>query len=286
MWVDSVAAIVVAILVLFVSYRLGRRTIDALMDRVPEGMYEEVLRTVRDVEGVEDVRSIRMRPSGPKVFVDTTVAIRRTTPFQLAHGIMDKVEKAIHDRHTNVDVIVHAEPFESSDETIADKIRMIVVRKGIRPPHNLEVHDRDGRLHVEFDVEYAAGLPFVEAHKMADEVEADIRRELPSVKHVTVHLEEYLPGQNEVVPRAEDDTLHREILNFLGSQEDVRAYSDVQVLCGEDLCTLTLTCVFDRSLTLAEVHRQVSQLEIRLYDRFSDIRKVTVHAEPAPERPE
>jgi len=38
-WVDAVAGILVALLVLFVSYRLVRRTIDALMDRVPGGMY-------------------------------------------------------------------------------------------------------------------------------------------------------------------------------------------------------------------------------------------------------
>ena len=35
---DAVAAIGVALLVLFVSYRLGRRTIDALMDRVPHNL--------------------------------------------------------------------------------------------------------------------------------------------------------------------------------------------------------------------------------------------------------
>jgi cation diffusion facilitator family transporter len=282
-WLDAVAAILVAILVLFVSYRLGRRTIDALMDRVPEGLYEEILGVVREVEGVEDVRSIRIRPSGAEVFVDTTVAIRRTTPFQQAHLIMDNVEQAIRDRHQGVDVVVHAEPFESSDETIGDKIRMIVVGKGLRPPHNLEVHDEDGSLHVEFDVEYTAGLSFVEAHAIADKVEADIQRELPSVKHVTVHLEEYLPDQKEVAPRADSDSLLREIQVFLASQPDVLSFSDVKVMRGEDFCTVALTCAFRRSLTLAEVHRQVSQLENRMYEQFPEIRKVAVHAEPAPD---
>ena len=143
-WLDAVAALIVALLVLFVSYRLGRRTVDALMDRVPEGLYEQVVEAVEGVEGVEEVRSIRIRPSGAKIFVDTTVAVRRTTPFQQAHAIMDAVEHAINDRHPGIDVVVHAEPFESGDESVADKVRMIVVGRGVRPPHNLVVHHKYG----------------------------------------------------------------------------------------------------------------------------------------------
>ena len=279
-WVDSAAAIVVAFLVLFVSYRLGRRTIDALMDRVPDGLYEQVVDIVRGVEGVEDVRSIRIRPSGAKVFVDTTIAIRRTTPFQQAHAIMDNVERAVEDRHKEIDVVVHAEPAESTDETIADKIRMIVVGHGMRPPHNLEVQHQGGRFHVEFDVEYPADKSFVEAHAIADEIEAEIRRAIPSVDHVTIHMEELLLTPGEISARASDARMREEIEAVVTSHTAVVACSDVQILCGDEQCAVNLTCTFQRSLTLAEVHRQVSQIETRLYERFPEVRKVTIHAEP------
>ena len=279
-WLDAVAALLVALLVLFVSYRLGRRTVDALMDRVPEGLYEQVVEAVKGVEGVEEIRSIRIRPSGAKIFVDTTVAVRRTTPFQQAHTIMDAVEHAINDRHPGIDVVVHAEPYESGDESIADKVRMVVVGRGLRPPHNLVVHHVTGRHHVEFDVEYTAGMSFVEAHAIADEIETGILRQIPSVAHVTIHLEEYDPGQNEVAPGEADDILRREINIFLAGESDIVSGSVVQILRHEDQCTVHLTCVFPRVLALAEVHRRVSHLESRLYERFAEIRKVSVHAEP------
>ncbi len=158
---DTVAAIVVAFLVLFVSYRMGRRTVDALMDRVPQGLYETVLKGIQNVEGVEEVRSIRLRTSGAKMFVDTTVAIRRTIPFERAHGIMDNVERVNHLFHPEADVVVHAEPFESANETIADKVRMIVLRKGLPAPHNLEVHKVGGKYYIDFDMEYQKGKSFV-----------------------------------------------------------------------------------------------------------------------------
>lgn len=280
-WLDALAALIVAFLVLFVSYRLGRRTVDALMDKVPDGLYEQVVAAVQSVDGVEDVRNIRIRPSGAKIFVDTTVAIRRTTPFQKAHAIMDAVEHAINERHPGIDVVVHAEPFESSDESVADKVRMIVIGRGLRPPHNLVVHHQEGRYHVEFDVEYTAGVSFVDAHAIADELEEAISRQVQHVAHVTVHLEEYQPGQSEVAPTAADDVLRISIGRFLSQQKDVVGGTVTQILRNEEQqCTVHLNCIFPHTLALAEVHRLVSQLESRLYERFPEINKVSIHAEP------
>ena len=280
-WLDALAALIVAFLVLFVSYRLGRRTVDALMDKVPDGLYEQVVAAVQSVDGVEDVRNIRIRPSGAKIFVDTTVAIRRTTPFQKAHAIMDAVEHAINERHPGIDVVVHAEPFESSDESVSDKVRMIVIGRGLRPPHNLVVHHQEGRYHVEFDVEYTAGVSFVDAHAIADELEEAIFRQVQHVAHVTVHLEEYQPGQSEVAPTAADDALRTSIGQFLAQQQDLVGGTVTQILRNEEQhCTVHLTCIFPHTLSLAEVHRIVSQLESRLYERFPEITKVSIHAEP------
>ncbi len=280
--VDAVAAIVVAILVLFVSYRLGRRTVDALMDRVPQGLYEKMLTAILQVEGVEEVRSIRLRPSGAKVFVDTTVAIRRTIPFERAHGIMDNVERTIHMLHPNVDVVVHAEPFTSTDETVGDKVRMIVLKKGLRAPHNLEVHNVDGKYFIDFDIEYQKGKTFIEAHALADEVEEAIRREVRSVDKVTIHLEEYDPGEGQVTNVSEEErALCDEIRNVLRSDARVRECSEITLLRFGEAYNLTVTCHVDKTKTLDEVHAIIADVESRLYRQFTQLRRITIHAEPA-----
>ena len=50
---DAVAALGVSALVIWVSWRLGRRTIDALVDSAPAGMEERILAAVEAVEGAE-----------------------------------------------------------------------------------------------------------------------------------------------------------------------------------------------------------------------------------------
>ena len=281
MWVDAVAAILVALLVLFVSYRLGKRTIDALMDRVPEGLYEQVLETLRQVDGVEEVRSIRLRPSGAKVFVDTTIAVRRTTPFQEAHAIMDRIEQAVHKRHKEIDIVVHAEPAESNDETIADKVRMIVSRNGLQPPHNLEVHFINGQYHVAFDIEYEEGKSFVDAHGVTDRIEQEIRRELPSVAHLTIHMEEDQPDETAVTgTTAEDDRLQQAVKKLVIADKNVVQCTSVRLLRMGERFNLAVDCTIARHLTLEEVHHIVSRLETKLYDKFPQLRRVVIHAEP------
>lgn len=279
---DPLVAIAVALLVLFVSYRLGRRTVDALMDRVPAGLKETVETAIGSVEGVEEVRSLRLRTSGAKVFVDTTVAIRRTLPFERAHWIMDGVEKAIRSIHPNVDVIIHAEPVESADETVTDKIRMIVQNLGLRPPHNLEVHIIDGKYFVDFDVEYQKGKSFEDAHNTASEIEGQIRRDLAGIGNVTIHMEEFLPDERELSDVTDSErTLKRQIEDIVNRDKRVFPQTECVLLKQGNRYNVTITCRLEKSRTLEEVHQIISELETTLYQRFKQLRRITIHAEPA-----
>ncbi len=280
-WVDSAAAITVALLVLFVSYRLGKRTIDALMDRVPEGASARFTEAAGSVEGVEEVRTMRIRPSGAKLFVDTTVAIRRTTPFQRAHIIMDLVEKAIHAVSRDADVVVHAEPFEPIDETVADKIRMIVEDRGLSAPHNLEVYRSEGKHQVDFDIEYTGGKSFVEAHELSAAIENDIKAKIPSVEKVTIHMEEHPDQEQEIRNQTfAARQLRERIRTRVLADKRIIDCTDVTLRQSGSVYNVSLTCTFRKTMTLDEVHQVISELESRLHSTFAILRRVTVHAEP------
>ncbi len=279
---DAVAAIGVALLVLLVSYRLGRRTVDALMDRVPAGMRHRLEDAIRSVEGVESLRSLRIRPSGAKLFVDTTVAVRRTMPFQGVHAIMDAIEKAVHSADPRADVVVHAEPFEAGDETIMDKIRMMVIDRGLRAPHNLEVHLTDGKYYIDFDMEYRRGQSFTEAHDIASEIEHQIQRDLPAIGKVTIHMEEYLHSERELSNVTETEIqLSEGIRRITERHGGVLACKDLTLLREGVQYNLTLTCLIGRAKTLGEVHEIISEIEAMLFQHFKQLRRITIHAEPS-----
>ena len=281
-WVDAAASIGVALLVLLVSYRLGRRTMGVLMDRAPEGLYEYVLGIVDGIAGVHEVRSVRLRQSGAMVFIDTTIAIARTAPFQQAHAIMDAVERAIKAGVPNADVVVHAEPYTSGDETIADKVRMIVVGSGLHHPHNLQVHLVDGRYYVDFDIEHKKGVSLVSAHEVASQIEQRIYDEIPNVERVVIHMEEIAPAESETTEVTGVETgLSEQICHQIAEEPNVLGCDDLKLLRHGDKYNLTLTCRFERTMTLNQVHDTISQIETRLHNDIPMLGRIMIHAEPA-----
>jgi cation diffusion facilitator family transporter len=278
---DSIAALAVAVMVLVVSYRLGRRTIDALMDRVPDGLAQEIEEKIKTVDGVQEVRSLRVRMSGPKAFVDATVGLRRTMPFERAHHVVDDIERTIQAVHPQVDVTVHPEPMKTEDESILDRVRMIVMEKGLPPPHNLEVHRSGEGYFIDFDVEYKKGNTFVEAHALASEIEEQIRNEVSSVKKVTIHLEEYLPDPGEPMHATEDErALCAAIEQLVLRDRRILACTDISVLRHAADYHITLTCRMESARSLEEVHQIIADVETKLYQTFGQVRRFTLHAEP------
>ncbi|HLJ05241.1 MAG TPA: cation diffusion facilitator family transporter [Acetobacteraceae bacterium] len=109
---DAVAALGVSALVVWVSVRLGQRSIDALMDHAPIGMEGRIAELVAAVPGVLDCHNLRVRYSGPQLFIDCHVLVDGAQTLTQAHRLTDRIEEEIQALVPGADVTVHPEPFE------------------------------------------------------------------------------------------------------------------------------------------------------------------------------
>jgi cation diffusion facilitator family transporter len=107
---DSVAAILVGLIVVYVSIRLGIRTVQALLDVAPSGVKKEIIAAVAAVPGVTDCHKVRLRYSGPELFVDIHVLIDGNKTLEEAHHLTEEIERVIQQMVPNADVTVHPEP--------------------------------------------------------------------------------------------------------------------------------------------------------------------------------
>jgi cation diffusion facilitator family transporter len=108
---DAVAALGVSVLVIWVCWQLGRRTIDALVDSAPQGMEERILSAVSAVPGVMNCHNIRARYSGPILFIDLHVLVDGNQTLFAAHALTETIEGVIQEIAPQADVTVHPEPF-------------------------------------------------------------------------------------------------------------------------------------------------------------------------------
>ena len=109
---DAVAALGVAVIVIVVCVKLWVRAVQALIDAAPDGMDRKIKGEVEKLDGVCDCHNIRIRSSGPRVFVDVHVLMDGNIPLSRAHGLTEKIEAVIRDLVPDADVIVHPEPDE------------------------------------------------------------------------------------------------------------------------------------------------------------------------------
>lgn len=108
---DAVAALGVSMVVVWVSWQLGRRTVDGLVDKAPAGMEERIQSAVEAVPGVRDCHAIRLRYSGPVLFIDLHVLVDGNQTLFAAHALTETIEGVIQQLVPGADVTVHPEPY-------------------------------------------------------------------------------------------------------------------------------------------------------------------------------
>ena len=109
-YADALAALVVAMIVVQVSLKLGMRTVAELLDTAPAGLDKKVVARVSKIAGVLDCHHVRVRSSGAHIFIDLHVCMDGQMPLAEAHRLTDIIETAIRDMEPAADVTVHPEP--------------------------------------------------------------------------------------------------------------------------------------------------------------------------------
>jgi divalent metal cation (Fe/Co/Zn/Cd) transporter len=277
---DAVAALGVAVIVFFVSYRLGRRTVEVLLDRAPDGIPQRLREAAAEVEGVLRVGQVRVRRSGPQYFVDMTVDVDRNLSFERTHAIAEDVEAHIQSIAPGADVVVHTDPREVEREALAKRIRAVAYRNQMAV-HNIALYEDKGQVFVGLHLEVDDHLSLEQAHEMASRIEEDLRTDMPEIDRVDVHLESRGSGIGDG-----RDVTHQE-----GELvETVKRLTDE--IAGPSRChnvlvrrqgkkiSLSLHCHLDKELSIVEIHDITSRIETRLRERIPGVDRCVVHAEP------
>jgi cation diffusion facilitator family transporter len=279
---DAVAALGVAFIVLFVSYRLGKRTIDVLLDSAPKGLKEKIAVAADEVEGVLRAGKVRLRQSGAQTFVDMNIEVDRNLSIERTHAIAEAVEARIQAFVPGADVVIHTDPRESERETMARRIRAIAERNQI-PVHNISVHEDHGEIYVDLHLEVDDHLLLHQAHDLASHIEQDLRADIPAIRRVNTHIESRGTG----VGSGPDVTAEQGPL-----VERIRAITEV--VAGRACChnvlvrrqgdrfAISLHCGFDRNAPVIEAHRISSRIEEVLKKEIPEIEHVLIHTEPEP----
>jgi len=118
---DSIAALGVAVIVIYVSAQLGIRTITGLLDVAPRGSVDKIKAGVEALPGVANCHNVRVRTSGPHLFVDIHVLVDGNQTLFQAHALTETIEKKIKEMLPAADVTVHPEPMFANNNPLSQE---------------------------------------------------------------------------------------------------------------------------------------------------------------------
>jgi cation diffusion facilitator family transporter len=272
---DSVAALFVAVLVLFAAARLMRSNVDVLMDRSPAAADAAARRAIEEVEPPVELRRLRLRRSAGRHFADVVIGVPPGAGVGQGHAAADEVERAVQDALPGSDVVVHVEP--GAAEALRDRVHAAALAvPRVREVHNVRIVRVDGGIEVGLHLKLPGDLSLEEAHAVASDVEDAISRAVPGVVAVQTHLEplrETAAGERTAPP---DERAILAIVRELTGEppREVRLVRTDEGL----LVFVTLHVAPDR--TLADAHALASEVEERIRVELPEIADVVVHTEP------
>ena len=277
---DPIAALFVAGVVVYVSSRLARRTIDALLDAAPREVRSQIIAAVRKVDGLLEVDRVRIRRAGNRYFADLSVGLARNVTFQRSEQVADAVADAVHTVLPDADVVVHSIPRATRTENIFDRVRAVATRHNFNV-HDVSVQDLSGLLHVEQHLELDERLSLKEAHDRVSVLETEIRQDVPEISSILTHIESepatIEPG-DEVV---RDAALEKRLKRIAGAFPEILDVHEVRVKHVRGRLYISCHCTMSDDLSLSRVHDISTELETRFKQEAPELFRVLIHPEPS-----
>ena len=277
---DSIAALLVACLVLVAATRLIHQNVDALMDRVPATAESAARKAIDGLGGSVHLRRLRMREAGERHLADVVIGIAPGTAVAHGHELADQVERAVEGVLPGADVVVHIEP-ETQGLPLPERVVGAALGvASVEGVHNVAVLNVDGGIEISLHIRLPGEMPLDVAHAVASSVEAAVREEIPGAGVVHTHLEPRQPlaDGSKGMPSRRGDQL-RAVNDAVAGVTGVEPLAS-RIVTTDDGLVVFLTVTLGASTTLAAAHEHATIIEAAVRNTLAGVSEVVVHTEP------
>ena len=276
LWADAAAALLVAVVILRAAGLLAWRSGDILIDRAPAGAEELLRDAIEQVDGVREVRSVRVRRSGPNLIGDASIATGRMLSVEAAGALVKAIKQKARSVLPRLDLAVAVEGQEQRGDLV-ERIHAAAARNGaVRDLHNVTVErEVDGTLHLTMHAKLPGEETLAKASRTSRSLEQSIRAELPDVTRIDIHLE---PMDTDVVPGQDvterDARLAARIRTVVESHPEVRRCLDVELSKRHNRIHAHVVAEVPGEISLEHAHRIESELEEMIRREIPEVHEV------------
>jgi len=279
-WADAVAALLVSVIIFRAAARVAWRSGDILIDRSAAGAERQLRAAIAEVPGVREVRSVRVRRSGPILIGEASIATGRMLSVEAAGALADEVKRKARSVLPTLDLSVLVEG-QALQGDLVERIHAAAARNGsVRDLHNVTVErEADGSLHLTMHAKLPGDMTLAAASRASDTLEETLRTELPDATRIDIHLEPMEPhvvtGEDVTQRRAQLAARMREIVE---SHPDVLRCVDVELSDRHQRIHAHVVAQVAGDISLEDAHRIETELEERIRHAIPEVHEVVARA--------
>jgi len=276
---DSIASIILSVLLVYLSVKLVWSSGMELSDAVTKDVAETVRKEITSTKGVCQCENLRVRKAGTKTFVEATVRVPEYMNLEEAHALTSKIEKRIMNAIGKADITIHTEPLkaEMQTEKIVEKIATEV--EGVKETHRIATVYTSGKLYITLHARVDPKLSIQEAHEIAGKIENKINERIREVENVTVHIEPF-NAKIKKVSEVDENEIKRIVHKTLEDFPQALRCKRIVTYVADKKHYINVDCSFTNEISIEEAHRIASIIEKNVRKQFADT-VVTVHTEPS-----
>jgi cation diffusion facilitator family transporter len=273
---DSIASIVLGIMLSYLSFKLVRFSIMELSDTASKDLVDKTRKTIMGQVGVEKTVCLKVRKASSKTFVDASIQVSSHMPLEEAHSLASKIEDSLKQALGTVDATIHIEPSER-DAEMEELVQKLAMVDGVKEVHEISTINTGGKFYVTLHAYVNPELSVEEAHKIAETIEQRMHAEIKPLENVTVHVEpSTIAGPTTVADEVQLKNLVNEITKGIAAYLRIKK---ILTYSSEGKRYINIDCCFTKQIQIREAHKIASQIEKETKERFANA-VVTVHIEP------
>lgn len=287
-YADPIAALVVAAIILSVTWKLAHKTVDSLLDATPpevrDKLQGEILRDLQAIPDVISVQRLRVRRSGSNYFVDLTLGLPRAMTFQRSEQVTAEATAAVQKRLEGADVVAKTVPVATVDESPFDRVRAVAARRNLNV-HDVTLQQYGGALHLEQHLELPESMSLRQAHEIATQLESDIRREVPGIATLLTHIEGEPATIAHTAPIEAATNLEAQLRRTAVRFPEILDIHEITVTRGysgaANAIQVNCHCTLPDDLPMSRVHAIITEFEDEFRLKHPQVTRVLIHPEPA-----
>jgi divalent metal cation (Fe/Co/Zn/Cd) transporter len=248
-----------------------------------------------DLEHVNGVLDLKLRVSGPNLFLEAQLSVEDHISVIHAHEITKSIRNLAETYFPdyNVECIIEMNPL-GSETTIWENITNLMYSMKTEFPEiqnmkNLNIIRIIDKTFLSLTIVVDDLLTLGEAHGYSTKFENELMKQAKTITRVITHIEGSRTVDNIISKQLACDPmepekmkqLKEEIEEILKAHSYVKGYHGLECWTSPDNCFIEIHIFFDGLLNIAKVHDYTSELEKEIQNlKIDNLQEVIIHAEP------